>query len=133
MAQTSSAPLTRAGGASSRRCASTTAGRSCSTITWAAGFSECPAEKELSDLRRLSGADASPRTGKLSKAPAPGLSSPASGSSHAGPQGIAIQRKLLSRALILQLSLVASDSSYLWDDCVEVSHVGRLGKRPCLA
>src|SRR3954449_1655741 len=37
------------------------------------------------------------------------------------------------RALILQLSLVASDSSYLWDDCVEVSHVGRLGKRPCLA
>src|SRR3954451_5665950 len=37
------------------------------------------------------------------------------------------------QALILQLSLVASDSSYLWDDCVEVSHVGRLGKRPCLA
>src|SRR4051794_28408489 len=36
-------------------------------------------------------------------------------------------------ALVLQLSLVASDSSYLWDDCVEVSHVGRLGKRPCLA
>src|SRR3954468_20453984 len=35
--------------------------------------------------------------------------------------------------LVLQLSLVASDSSYLWDDCVEVSHVGRLGKRPCLA
>src|SRR4051794_9796475 len=46
------------------------------------------------------GADASPRTGrKLSKAPAPGLSSPASGSSHAGSQDIAIQRKLLSRAL----------------------------------
>src|SRR5215218_6491282 len=36
-------------------------------------------------------------------------------------------------ALVLQLSLVASESSYLWDDCVEVSHVGRLGKRPCLA
>src|SRR4051794_41717711 len=36
-------------------------------------------------------------------------------------------------SLVLQLSLVASDSSYLWDDCVEVSHVGRLGKRPCLA
>src|SRR3954464_12613496 len=47
----------------------------------------------------VSGADASPRTGKLSKAPAPGLSSPASGSSHVGPQDIAIQRKLLSRAL----------------------------------
>jgi hypothetical protein len=31
------------------------------------------------------------------------------------------------------LSLVASESSYLWDDCVEVSHVGRLCKRPCLA
>jgi hypothetical protein len=29
--------------------------------------------------------------------------------------------------------LVASDSSYLWDDCVEMSHVGRLCKRPCLA
>ena len=35
--------------------------------------------------------------------------------------------------LVLQLSLVVSDSSYLWDDCVEVSHGGRLGKRPCLA
>src|SRR3954463_15869154 len=34
---------------------------------------------------------------------------------------------LPGRALILQLSLVASDSSYRWDDCVEVSHVGRLG------
>ena len=71
--------------------------------TWIAqtGVSKCPAEKKLSDIRRLAGADASPRTGKLSKAPAPGLSSPASGSSHAGPQGIAIQRKLLSRALRL--------------------------------
>jgi hypothetical protein len=28
---------------------------------------------------------------------------------------------------------VMSDSSYLWDDCMEVSHVGRLCKRPCLA
>src|SRR4051794_13789372 len=37
---------------------------------------------------------------KQSKAPAPGLSSPASGSSHAGSQDIAIQRRLLSRALI---------------------------------
>src|SRR5215218_4634575 len=46
------------------------------------------------------GADASPRTGrKPSKAPAPGLSSPASGCSHADSQDIAIQRKLLSRAL----------------------------------
>src|SRR3954470_21790230 len=46
------------------------------------------------------GAGASPRTGrKLSKAPAPGLSSPASDSSHAGSQDIAIQRKLLRRAL----------------------------------
>ena len=33
----------------------------------------------------------------------------------------------------LQLSLVTSDSSYLWDDCMEVSHGGRLCKRPCLA
>src|SRR3954469_1866180 len=49
-------------------------------------------------------ADASPRTGrKPSKAPAPGISSPASGSSHAGSQAIAIQRKLLSRALRLQV------------------------------
>src|SRR4051794_24285321 len=48
-------------------------------------------------------------------------------------QAFAIIRFLFGRALILQLSLVASDSSYLWDDCVEVSHVGRLGKRPCLA
>src|SRR3954452_16958493 len=43
-----------------------------------------------------------PRQGlgkKLSKAPAPGLSSPPSGSSHAGSQDIAVQRKLLSRAL----------------------------------
>src|SRR4051794_798804 len=39
----------------------------------------------------------------------------------------------LNPRLVLQLSLVASDSSYLWDDCVEVSHVGRLCKRPCLA
>src|SRR4051812_36236178 len=39
------------------------------------------------------GAGASPRTGrKPSKAPAPGLSWPASGSSHAGSQDIAIQR-----------------------------------------
>src|SRR4051812_24134282 len=44
-----------------------------------------------------------------------------------------ITQILFGPALILQLSLVASDSSYLWDDCVEVSHVGRLGKRPCLA
>src|SRR3954469_12891689 len=36
--------------------------------------SKCPAEKVLSDISRLAGADASPRTGrKLSKAPAPGL------------------------------------------------------------
>ena len=35
--------------------------------------------------------------------------------------------------LVLQLSLVTSDSSYLWEDCMEVSHVGRLCKRPCLA
>src|SRR3954467_6154740 len=40
---------------------------------------------------------------------------------------------LFGQALILQLSLVASDSSYLWDDCVEVSHGGRLGKRLCVA
>src|SRR5215212_11249432 len=39
-------------------------------------------------------------------------------------QTLAIARFLFGRALILQLSLVASDSSYLWDDCVEVSHVG---------
>src|SRR3954451_19497949 len=32
--------------------------------------------------------------------------------------------------LVLQLSLVASDFSYLWDVCVEVSHVGRLCKDP---
>src|SRR4051794_11665607 len=45
-------------------------------------------------------ADASPRTGrKPSKAPAPGPSSPASDSSHAGSQDIATQRKLLGRAL----------------------------------
>src|SRR3954454_18397498 len=45
-------------------------------------------------------ADASPRTGrKPSKAPAPGPSSPASDSSHAGSQDIATQRKLLCRAL----------------------------------
>jgi hypothetical protein len=36
-------------------------------------------------------------------------------------------------SLVLQLSLVTSDSSYLWDDCMEVSHGGRLCKRPCLA
>jgi len=29
--------------------------------------------------------------------------------------------------------LIASDFSYLWDVCVEVSHVGRLCKDPCLA
>src|SRR3954468_3073537 len=45
-------------------------------------------------------ADASPKTGrKPSKAPAPGLSSPASGSSHAGSQDSAIQRKFLRRSL----------------------------------
>src|SRR4051812_21456941 len=46
------------------------------------------------------------------------------GISHTGP---------LKQALILQLSLVASDSSYVWDHCMEVSHGGRLCKRPCLA
>src|SRR3954454_24983117 len=75
---------------------------------------ECPAEKELSDIRRLAGADASPRTGKLSKAPAPGLSSPASGSSHAGPQGIAIQRKLLSRALRARRGGCPSEILWAW-------------------
>jgi hypothetical protein len=44
-----------------------------------------------------------------------------------------ITQLLFGRALILQLSLVASDSSYLWDHCMEVSHGGRLCKRPCLA
>jgi hypothetical protein len=48
-------------------------------------------------------------------------------------QTFAIIRFLFGRALILQLSLIASDFSYLWDVCVEVSHVGRLCKRPCLA
>src|SRR3954454_12633253 len=48
-------------------------------------------------------------------------------------EGSAIPHDVPGQTLILQLSLVASDSSYLWDDCVEVSHVGRLGKRPCLA
>ena len=49
----------------------------------------------------------SPRTGrKPSKAPAPGLSSPASGSSHAGSQDTAIQPKLLSRALSLSLAIL---------------------------
>src|SRR3954454_2137024 len=42
-------------------------------------------------------------------------------------------RYVPEQALILQLSLVASDSSYLWDHCMEVSHGGRLCKRPCLA
>src|SRR3954464_2490453 len=80
------------------------------TSPLAAGTLYCPPPAESASrhahFRRLAGADASPRTGrKLSKAPAPGLSSPASGSSHAGSQGIAIQRKLSGPALILQLSL----------------------------
>src|SRR3954465_4629962 len=48
----------------------------------------------------LAAADVSPRAGrKPSKAPQRGRSSPASGSSHADSQDIAIQHKLLGRAL----------------------------------
>src|SRR4051812_11338546 len=51
-------------------------------------------------LPGLAAADVSPRTGrKPSKAPQRGRSSPASGSSHADSQDIAIQHKLLGRAL----------------------------------
>ena len=44
-----------------------------------------------------------------------------------------VMDRIQAIALVLQLSLVTSDSSYLWDDCMEVSHGGRVCKRPCLA